>query len=77
MSLAPRLVIFRSESNARLFGYTFEADGSNLPSHLGPWQVFDGMLTPGIDIATISVIKRAGFFLREQRSNIVPLRRPD
>jgi hypothetical protein len=70
-------MVYRSESNAGLFGYTFEADGSNLPAGLGPWRVFNGTLTPGIDLSTIFVIKREGFFLREQYPNVVPLRKPD
>jgi hypothetical protein len=72
MSPAPRLTIFRSESNDYLFGYTFDADGSNLPAHLGPWRVFNGILMPGIDLSEISVIKQHGFYLREKLRNVVP-----
>ena len=77
MSFAPRLMIFRSESNDYLFGYTFESDGNNLPADLGPWRVFNGILTPGISLSEISVIKQHGFYLMEKLRNVVPLRKPE
>ena len=77
MSPAPRLTIFRSESNDYLFGYTLSADGSNLPADLGRWREFNGTLTPGIDRSELAVIKQHGFYLREKIRNVVPLKGTD
>jgi len=36
------IFIFSSERNVRLFAFTRDGTGANLPYHLGPWRVSDG-----------------------------------
>ena len=67
----PRLRLFRSESDADLFGYTFDETGSVLPVDLGPWQPFSGNPSIGITIPQVVLIKRDGFLL--QRQGAAPL----
>lgn len=68
--------IFRG--TGRLFGFTEDAKGSNLPSQYGPWNTFkainlsrDGEPTAGVDtLGCLNDIERYGFHITDAHVRI-------
>ena len=66
--------LFRSSSDPNLFGFTADAEGSNLPAELGPWEKAGGgtahRLSAGADLEAlassdliIKAVEEDGYFL--------------
>jgi len=68
--------VFRG--TGRVFSFTEDAAGSNLPSQLGPWITFktielnrDGEPTPGVDtVACLDDIEKHGFHITDAHVRI-------
>ena len=68
--------IFRGPG--RVFGFTEDATGANLPSHLAPWSAFKsvelrrgGEPRPGVDTdACLCDIERHGFHITDAHARI-------
>jgi hypothetical protein len=67
----PKLFIFCSEQNARLFAITRNAVGANLPSRYGPWNPADRLATQDAVMGAaeepsdlvVSAVETRGFYL--------------
>ena len=57
-----RVFAFRSAQNHRLFAFTADGTGANLPGMMGPWQTA-GASPPVVSELILDVIEARGFFL--------------
>ena len=67
-------------SIGRIFGFTQDATGANLPAKCGPWTAFktidltrDGAPTPGVDAhECLDDIEKYGFHVTDAHVRITP-----
>jgi hypothetical protein len=72
----PKLFLFCSEQNARLFAFTRNAMGANLPHCYGPWKPANGLATPDVLMTAEepsgfvwSALETQGFYLSRPDGN--------
>jgi hypothetical protein len=66
-----RLSLFRSVNDPRVYGFTADAAGNNLPGEYAPWKYFDdaalavdGILAPLISSEYVAqLVQRDGFYI--------------
>jgi hypothetical protein len=71
-----QIYLFRGPG--RVFGFTQDATGANLPSHFAPWSAFksivlsrDGERTPGVDTGEcLDDVEKYGFHITDAHARI-------
>ncbi len=63
------LFVFRSKQNARLFAFTRNMTGANLPDQYGPWQPSIIAAVGEPSDVVLSAIETRGFYLSRSDGN--------